>query len=328
MKLKSVLAWMLCFGMLFTGNTVSVNAETAQQQEEASEEGQTSEFYSSLFRHLSMREEKFTVAYGDTDLLDFNDNGIDIEEDCMELIDRACSIGDDSYLRWICRSCKVKDNSRKKKLKFAVEYAETLEETQDGDIWIEKKLKELGVTDAKYTEVDGETTISEYEDDKYAKAENIRKIHDYILDRMNYDDTVTEYTIKNMANGTDRDSDSLGYSLVAYRMFKAAGIECEIVKGTYKNEPHIWNMVELGTEWYSIDLALDDSEKSAFGNSRYYLKGSSGMKETHTLDGEYTDSEWKEAHKVSDMSYAEDSVFEAIALLIVGLISWVIGLVR
>lgn len=48
------------------------------------------------------------------------------------------------------------------------------------------------------------------------------------------------------------------YSQAMYLLCRAAGLKAEIVTGRAQGEPHSWNQVKLGGDWYNVDVTWDD----------------------------------------------------------------------
>lgn len=53
-----------------------------------------------------------------------------------------------------------------------------------------------------------------------------------------------------------------GYAKAFQLLMNACGIECIYIPGRGNNEPHGWNQVKLGEEWYNVDVTWDDPVRS------------------------------------------------------------------
>ena len=70
-------------------------------------------------------------------------------------------------------------------------------------------------------------------------------------------------------------------------------IENQIVSGTAGYEPHAWNLVKLGGDWYHLDVTWDDPVPDVEGKVRYlyFLKNDEDMAQTHTWESEISCTE-------------------------------------
>ncbi|NLG52377.1 MAG: hypothetical protein GX541_00120 [Clostridiales bacterium] len=53
---------------------------------------------------------------------------------------------------------------------------------------------------------------------------------------------------------------SLGFAATFKKLCAESGINCIIIKGTYNNKTHYWNMISFDGGWYHIDAANPDGE--------------------------------------------------------------------
>lgn len=104
-----------------------------------------------------------------------------------------------------------------------------------------------------------ETILKDTEaDDEY---ERIRKIHDYVLDHVEYD--------AECSNSQDLRSALLngravcaGYAKMFQYLVQKAGYECIYVSGTVEDSEtpnHAWDLLKFHDHWYWIDQTLDDT---------------------------------------------------------------------
>lgn len=125
----------------------------------------------------------------------------------------------------------------------------------------------------------------------------IRTIHDYLIDNIQYDQTISMPNIYNMygalVNGV---TVCEGYAKAFKYILDNIGMECIFVCGTGINsnsdsESHAWNYVKLSDEWYAVDVTWDDPIIVGGGmltNShryKYLLKGSNEFRKDHIEDG-------------------------------------------
>ena len=151
-----------------------------------------------------------------------------------------------------------------------------------------------------------------------------RAIHDYIVNTITYDPTVTAYSgitqakldevqsAKESADETYHFDNNITlaskygvchhYALLVNEMYLRSGIPCFYVSGetsgSYGLEGHAWNMVYINGEWLFVDATWDDpvSSKPQLSHS-YFLVGVETMAKSRIWDGfpmpdEY-DPEWE-----------------------------------
>lgn len=110
-------------------------------------------------------------------------------------------------------------------------------------------------------------------------ANKIKKIHDYLVQHVDYIDG--GYTAYNAL--IDHGAVCEGYALAFYEMCKFAGVDCRVVTGTAYGSRgegnHAWNVVKSGGTWYNMDVTWDDTTDS----SKYYLKSTSAFR-SHYAD--------------------------------------------
>ncbi len=130
------------------------------------------------------------------------------------------------------------------------------------------------------------------------KLDQIKSVHDYLVDNLEYDSTFSNNNIYNMYGALVNNLTVCeGYAKAFKSIMDDLKIPCIVVCGYAQNsngetENHAWNYVRLDNEWYAIDTTWDDpiiigggvaSENSKY---KYYLRGSDFMSEDHEEDGE------------------------------------------
>lgn len=128
-----------------------------------------------------------------------------------------------------------------------------------------------------------------------------RRIYDYITTNVSYDYThgsnlvFTAYGALNEGKAVCQ-----GYSLLFYKMAKAAGLNAHYLHGIGidegSQELHAWNGVMINGIYFLLDATWDSILKQA-GNENYYyfLKGTDSFSEDHLPDKDYIN-----AYSVSD----------------------------
>lgn len=130
--------------------------------------------------------------------------------------------------------------------------------------------------------------------------DNIKMVHDYLIENTEYDTTISKSNIYNiygaMVNG---EAVCEGYARSFKYLMDILGIPCTLVigKGTNsegRTENHAWNYVQIGDDWYALDATWDDPVSSSGWVSqsskyRYFLKGSKDILKDHIPSGQFTE---------------------------------------
>ena len=130
---------------------------------------------------------------------------------------------------------------------------------------------------------------------------NIKMVHDYLVDNISYDSSVSKGNIYNIYGAlVNNECVCEGYAKSFKYLLDGLGIESTIVIGKATNssgisENHAWNYVRVGNNWYAIDCTWDDPIIIGGGYAgsdikyKYFLKGSSTMNLDHFPSGSFTE---------------------------------------
>ena len=131
--------------------------------------------------------------------------------------------------------------------------------------------------------------------------EDIKMVHDYLVDNVEYDTTISKPNIYNIY-GTLVSGSSVceGYAKSFKYLMDELGIPCVIVigKGTNssgQSENHAWNYVQINGIWYAVDSTWDDPVVIGGGRAtltsryQYFLKGTRTMDKDHFPNGQFTE---------------------------------------
>ena len=131
--------------------------------------------------------------------------------------------------------------------------------------------------------------------------QNIKIVHDYLVDSIEYDQTTSEPNIYDIYGALHyKKCVCEGYARAFKYILDGLDIPCVLVSGVAKNsqgqnENHAWNYVQLNGSWYAIDCTWDDPVIVGGGilsNSskyKYFLKGKNEMDKDHFPDGKISD---------------------------------------
>lgn len=136
---------------------------------------------------------------------------------------------------------------------------------------------------------------------KKAKTyENIKMVHDYLIENTEYDTTISKSNIYNIYGAMVKgEAVCEGYARSFKYLMDTLGIPCTLVigKGTNsegRTENHAWNYVQVGDDWYALDATWDDPVSnsgwvSQSSKYRYFLKGSKDILKDHIPSGQFTE---------------------------------------
>ena len=129
----------------------------------------------------------------------------------------------------------------------------------------------------------------------------IKHIHDYLVDNLSYDETISKDNIYNLYGAlVNKECVCEGYAKALKYLLDEAGVDNVIVIGTGTNskgqtENHAWNYVAIDGNWYAVDSTWDDPVIQGWGGGtsskykyKYYLKGSQTMEKDHISNGQFT----------------------------------------
>lgn len=108
-------------------------------------------------------------------------------------------------------------------------------------------------------------------------------IHDYLVDNCSYSKKRNYNQNVFTAYGCLIDGEAVceGYSRATQLLMCAAGFECRPVIGSRGNEPHMWNVVKLGNDWYHIDVTWEN--KDSMQKYKYFNLNDELIKKDHKI---------------------------------------------
>lgn len=250
--MKKLVKWILLTAVVIfgTGTELKLDAVLA----DASVVADLNQLEHLLVKQLQIRTEEIVISYtGDKEVL---------SEALPQLMRKA--IEQDDYTAYIVDSYfyTLRTWSARAKLNISVSYRETPEETA----YVNRQTREIV-----------EDLITPSMDDHL----KVKMIHDWIVRTLRYDTDYERYTAYSAL--TDRRAVCQGYSLLAYKLLQAAGIENTIVEGTVDTGDHAWNLVRLDGVWYHLDTTWDDPlpDRKDQVSYAYYLKTDEEMRKDH-----------------------------------------------
>ncbi len=123
--------------------------------------------------------------------------------------------------------------------------------------------------------------------------EKILTIHDYLVDNVSYDETISKDNIYNMYGAiVSKEAVCEGYAKAFKYLLDQVKIESVIIIGNAsdsegKTQSHAWNYVLLNNKWYAVDVTWDDpiiiggGKLTQTNKYKYFLKGSKNISKDH-----------------------------------------------
>jgi hypothetical protein len=257
---------LLAFAVLFTAsaewkhNFVTADTQTFKN---------LPELQTLLASRLKARTAEFNVDYS-------GDKGA-LSRGLKNTIKKA--IAEDDYTAYVIDSYfySIKSLGNTSKIRFVVEYRETIKQTDEVDRRIKQVIQSI-ITPG----MNGH--------------QRIKAVHDWIVLNVQYDKSLQRYTAYEAL--TDGTAVCQGYALLANKMLAAAGIPNKIVEGRVKNEDHAWNLVQLDGKWWHLDTTWDDPvpDKKGKVSYGYYMKTDKEIRRDHR---------WTKSYPVASTSYAD-----------------------
>ncbi len=297
--------WIVITGLLviiLAANSFEATSYGKQKLTAMNEE----EFIQAVYEGMAARESKIVVSYYGLDYKEIHERFLhEIMEKILK-IDNLEDSSDFDYMSYNLAEVGISTKSELLKsttITITLKWKESKEETQRVGEKIAQVIQNLGLNQ-----------LSDYE--------KVKKIHNYILENVEYDQELECYTAYDaLMKGK---ATCQGYMLLAYRMLTEAGIPAKCLDGMGSNEQgtasHGWNIVKLGAYWYNMDTTWDDPvwidedwqehnlEKEI--SYEYFLKGNISFSKNHKRSDEFETAEFKEKYPTSSVDYDKSNPVE------------------
>ncbi len=223
---------------------------------------------------------------------------IEINRIDSEMLDNVfyALLSDNPDLFFVGRKCVLRAEGQE--TWFSVDYIVDKDDYEDMKAELEEKCEEITASfsnpsDAWQTELE---------------------IHDYVVDNCNYvlsDDLIGSTAYGVLVNGSGACE---GYSKAAKLLLDYAQIESAAISGEAKSEtgekqPHMWNVVKLGGNWYHLDCTWDDPIDKAGDITKaytYFNLDDEGISVTHSkFSHDFGCTETEENYFVKTGAYFE-----------------------
>lgn len=251
------------------------------------------DFYNELYNNLLVRNPHFTITYNGN-YEDVYNGDLDAMFQKVGSIHKAGNSDDFDYMYHNISTMNLSIPSiggASADFVFDINYRESMERLQEVNADVASVLPEL---------TQGNT------------VEVIKNIHDFVVNRISYDESLTKYTAYDGIVG--QSTVCQGYSLLMYKMLTEAGIPARYVCGQAGTR-HAWNIVKVGDKWYFVDATWDDPVGSRpVLRYDYFLVGMNTLSKDHSLDSKFLTPEFMSEYPISDTDYDFNSA-EALPLV-------------
>ena len=273
---------------------------SGKQQKTAENE---EEFIEAVYQGMLNREEEITILYYGKDYKNIHNEFLDRIIQMVFEKDNKDTNDDFDYMNYNLDEVGIHtraDFFRFVTITVTPKWKESKEETN----FVNKKVNEII------------ESLNLNNDSDYIK---IKKIHDYMIQNFEYDETLENYTAyKALKEGK---TICQGYMLLTYKLLTQAGIEAKCVDGmgttVYGTQSHGWNLVKLGKYWYNLDTTWDDPVLVSQDDFQipeelpisynYFLKGTKTFSKDHERSSKFTTSDFLEKYPVSIEDYEKGS---------------------
>ena len=137
---------------------------------------------------------------------------------------------------------------------------------------------------------------------KKSDYEKVKAVHDYIVQNINYDYNLRNYTAYNAI--IDKNVVCQGFASLTYKMLKELDVDVRIISGISNNQNHGWNIVKINDKWYNIDNTWDEGETIDNEVSyKYFLKSPNEFDESHKRDDKFTTYNFNEQYPMAETSF-------------------------
>ena len=148
-------------------------------------------------------------------------------------------LNSDSYINYSINSWRWSYEGYENNINITIEVDHLLTKSQEDKV--DKKIDDV---------------LSNIIKPEMTSHEKIKEIHDFIVLNTEYDTSYRNYSHYNAL--FDNKSVCNGYALLAYKMFKKAGLDAGFVEGRAGGENHIWNVINISGYKYHLDITWND----------------------------------------------------------------------
>ncbi|MGE7919454.1 transglutaminase domain-containing protein [Viridibacillus sp. NPDC093762] len=135
----------------------------------------------------------------------------------------------------------------------------------------------------QYVDAQVKRFIKEEISEKMSDFDKVKAINNYIVLNTKYGSDTHASAHSAYAVFKEGKAVCQGYTLAAYKLYQAAGIDVRYVVGYVDQVAHSWNLVKVDGKWYHIDSTFNDPTPDRAGkvSSKYFLLSDSALAEDH-----------------------------------------------
>lgn len=142
-------------------------------------------------------------------------------------------------------------------------------------------------------------------DDSWSDMEKALYVNDYLARNCEYDTSLEKFTAYDVL--VRRTAVCQGYALAFLDLARELGVSCEVVTSDSVN--HAWNMVNIGGNYYHIDVTWNDPVADLLGRARhiFFLKSTSYFKSSTGGKSHFNANDWVISGSLTDAAASDTS---------------------
>lgn len=135
----------------------------------------------------------------------------------------------------------------------------------------------------QYVDAQVKRFIKEEISEKMSDFDKVKAINNYIVLNTKYGSDTKASAHSAYAVFKEGEAVCQGYTLAAYKLYQAAGIDVRYVIGYVDQVAHSWNLVKVDGKWYHVDSTFNDPtpDREGIVSSKYFLLSDSVLAEDH-----------------------------------------------
>ncbi|MGE7625084.1 transglutaminase domain-containing protein [Viridibacillus sp. NPDC096237] len=135
----------------------------------------------------------------------------------------------------------------------------------------------------QYVDAQVKRFINKEISEKMSDFDKVKAINNYIVLNTKYGSDTKASAHSAYAVFKEGEAVCQGYTLAAYKLYQAAGIDVRYVVGYVDQVAHSWNLVKVDGKWYHVDSTFNDPtpDRKGIVSSKYFLLSDSALAEDH-----------------------------------------------
>lgn len=139
-------------------------------------------------------------------------------------------------------------------------------------------------------------SVIDVEDGKYERE---KKLHDKLLENCQYKKDIDSFDdgwqyFSSYGALVEGEAVCEGYSKAMMLMLNLSGVDAATIRGEGEGSRHMWNLVEIGGNWYHLDATWDDGNDDY--NHEFFNLTSESIKTDHIIDPILSDESYTDEY--------------------------------